>query len=342
MELTYAFGRPWAIESVVVDRYPIIASNWSATQRKIEALRARLGGVNIPGLRCVCAAGSLGRMEYGEKSDADLIVIVHDDVEKDAAQIAYDALWRALEPERLDKPNPKGVFASPVRVADLCGPAAGGSDETIAMLGKRLLFLLESQPLYGDKLFEGILETILEHYGRNYVARDPKKEWTFLLNDLIRYFRSVCVHYQWSFEQDAAAWRIRNVKLRHSRVVMYAGLLLLLGECSKERKDKTVWLRDRLRLTPLERIAHVYECNADWNFHRLAGSYDLFLGRLNDPELRHKLTEEERQDSYRERYLFRPYAELKATSDAIAAELTRFVLARRGSWTERFFEYLVI
>src|SRR5690242_13334418 len=100
MALAHAFTRAWTIESVVIEKYPIIEGNWSATQRKIEGLRARLAGVNIPGLRCVCAAGSLGRMEYGEKSDADLIVIVRDDADDNAARAAYDALWVALEPEK--------------------------------------------------------------------------------------------------------------------------------------------------------------------------------------------------------------------------------------------------
>jgi len=340
--LEYAFRRNWAVGSVVIERYPVIEANWAATRPKLEALRARLAGSAIAGLRCVAAAGSLGRMEYGEKSDADLIVLVDDALDDPAAKAAYDAVWNALAPENVDLPNLTGVFASPARAADLCGPKAGGSEETLSALGKRLLLLLESQPLFGDGAFEDIVDAILQFYGRDYVARDPTKEWTFLLNDLTRYFRSVCVHYQWSFGQDPAVWRIRNVKLRHSRVIMYAGLLMLLGECSKERGNKVTWLRKRLRSTPLERIASVYESNADWDFHRIAGPYDIFLGRLNDPDLRRKLTDEERQDSYRERYSFRPYAELKATSDSIAAEITRFLFARRGAWTERFFEYLFI
>ena len=41
------------------------------------------------------------------------------------------------------------------------------------------------------------------------------------------------------------------------------------------------------------------------------------------------------------RYLKRSYADLKANSDGVIAELLRFVLARRNEWTERFFEYLI-
>jgi hypothetical protein len=31
----------------------------------------------------------------------------------------------------------------------------------------------------------------------------------------------------------------------------------------------------------------------------------------------------------------------KANSDALRSELTRFIFARRGQWSERFFEYLI-
>jgi hypothetical protein len=119
---------------------------------------------------------------------------------------------------------------------------------------------------------------------------------------------------------------------------MYCGLLFLLGESSKERQDKLDWLRQRLKMTPMERIAWVYEENQDRNFFRVAGLYSVFVDRMNDPEVRGLLGEH--GPGYEERYEQRIFAQLKANSDALVAEFLRFIMNRRGDWTERFFEYL--
>ena len=122
---------------------------------------------------------------------------------------------------------------------------------------------------------------------------------------------------------------------------MYAGLLALLGECSKERQDKVTWLRGRLKMTPLERLAWVYAANKDWGFFRVAGYYDTFLHLLNKPGVREELTLDPEGHAYAERYKLTHFAALKANSEGLVAELMRFILARRSEWTERFFEYLL-
>lgn len=47
------------------------------------------------------------------------------------------------------------------------------------------------------------------------------------------------------------------------------------------------------------------------------------------------------EESYENRYSKPEFASLKANSDGLIAELLRFVLSRRGNWSERFFEYLI-
>ena len=119
---------------------------------------------------------------------------------------------------------------------------------------------------------------------------------------------------------------------------MYAGLLFLIGEASKDgtaEKSQVIW--KSLGLTPLERLAHVYEACGERCFFRVLGPYNVFLAKLSDPELRPRLN----AIGYEERYSVPEFAELKWNSDSLSAELLRFVFARRGSWSERFFEYLL-
>lgn len=240
----------------------------------------------------------------------------------------------------LKPPKKTGTFSTPTSQAQLCSNKnVGSSQEDIKVLAKRQLLLLESQPVYKPDECEKLTSAVLDSYAEGYVKDEPQKEWGFLINDLVRYFRSLCVNYQWDFNDDHGQWPLRNTKLRHSRLVMYSGLLFLLGQCSRA-EQKVDWLRDRLRMTPLERIAHVYELAGDTNFFRIAGCYNTFLSYLSDKAVREEFKKAER-GSYKNRYTMKYYPELKANSDALVAELLRFVFHRRGGWTERFFEYLI-
>ncbi|MDJ0705536.1 MAG: hypothetical protein QNJ46_19850 [Leptolyngbyaceae cyanobacterium MO_188.B28] len=350
----YPYEREWEISSVDISRYKAIRDNWDSSRETIKKIRQCLesGKSQIPPeVITIAAAGSTGRMEASPGvSDADLIVLLSDDIdlESEDAKKIYDSIWELLDPLKLPRPKSTGVFAKPINQKQLLS-SIGDANERYATYGKRLLLLLETQPLFRNEDYTQLIEAIVERYAERYVKQDSRKEWTLLLNDLIRYFRSLAVNYQWDFENQVEKWAIRNIKLRHSRLIMYSGLLMLLGEASKERKDKVGWLKKNLKMPPLERIARVYEKNCDWSFHRVIGPYDNFLWKLSDKKIRDELNynpsyldpKASEEDSYENRYNKPEFASLKANSDGLIAELLRFVLSRRGDWSERFFEYLI-
>lgn len=350
----YPYERSWSIDSINIERYSSVNTNWKHSKETINNIRVCLSSASkLPHeVSAIVAAGSLARMEASPNvSDADLIIVLNDgvDLESQAAKDIYEAVWAELDSLNLEKPKPTGVFSVPTSCEQLLS-SVGNIDEPYRVFGKRLLLLLESQPLLKDENYTKLIDEIVDRYADKYVQENPGKEWTLLLNDLIRYFRSLAVNYQWDFDNEAEKWAIRNIKLRHSRLVMYSGLLFLLGEASKERQDKVSWLKRYLKMTPLERLAWVYEQNSDWNFYRVIGSYNLFLSRISIPEVRKSLNynpsdldENYTKDnhSYPNRYDSEEFSNLKANSDGLIAELLRFVFSRRGDWTERFFEYLV-
>lgn len=343
----YPADREWIVPAALeFKRYSALAGNWTYSKGKIAEIKKALAGATLPPeIVTLAVAGSLGRMDAAEVSDCDLLVVLTEEARKEDAKAmpAYDAVWKALEPLNLNRPKPTGTFSKPTSQEQLCDKKhIGAADEDMRSFAKRLLLLLETQPLYKPEGNETLVDAVLASYAVGYVATDPRKEWGFLINDLIRYFRSICVNYQWDFENEHGKWPLRNIKLRHSRLIMYGGLLLLLGECSREREKKVEWLRDRLSLTPLERIALVYAENDDRSFFRVAGFYDVFLGMLSKAEVRNELNGPQVQPgSYDTRSQMRNYATLKANSDGLVAELLRFVLGRRSVWSERFFEYLI-
>lgn len=340
----FPFERGWCIPNQDVGRYLALQDNWKASADTIRRISERLSaGEFSDSLRTIGAAGSLGRMEASGQSDADLIIILRDSLNPDSTEASeiYSAVWDHLVELDIERPNPTGVFSQPCTLNQICGDTVGRADESLGVFGKRLLLLLETQPVLGIEQFNIVLNDIVARYATHYVAEDPKKEWAFLMNDLIRYFRALCVNYQWDFDNRPSKWALRNVKLRHSRLIMYGGLLALLGEASKERVDKVKWLKERLLLTPLERLGLVYASNKDWNFHRVTGLYNTFLSRINDPEVRRAFQAGDEPDDYDERFKNNLYGELKANSDGLVAELLRFFFARRADWSERFYEYLI-
>jgi hypothetical protein len=60
------------------------------------------------------------------------------------------------------------------------------------------------------------------------------------------------------------------------------------------------------------------------------------VSRLSDNAWREQLKDVE----YDGRYDVPAFAEMKANSDAFVSEFVRFIFARCGQWSERFFEYI--
>jgi hypothetical protein len=317
------------------ERYAALARNWRYSSDVLAKLRGALSGALSDNVECIALAGSFGRLEGSASSDADYILVVQN-CEHAAIKNDVDVVIAAVRDSGATLPNKSGVFAAPRTRAQLID-TVGQPDEESDVLGKRMLLLLESRPVYGDNAFAELLKQIFTRYTR-YHEGEPAKEFAFLLNDLIRYFRYICVNYESNFWRENEKWALRNLKLRHSRVLMYAGLLFILGEASRhiyEDRMDVVW--QALPLTPLERLAKVYAANGDTTFFRVAGLYNVFLTHLSDDGTRKQLG----PIDYDERYSVPAFAELKANSDAFVAELLRFTLARRGGWSERFFEYLI-
>ena len=324
--------------SDVLAKYSTINKNCIFSRRRIvtirESLEQKLRNEKQTETSVV-AFGSYARLDASELSDLDYLIVTRD------RQLSHDR-WQhhvkdVIEASGIPLPNQQGVFQGVVSFDELCSDIGGKSDG-YDQLSRRLLHVLESRSLWGDEAYQRNIGDLLELYGAD-VSGDSRKNYVFLLNDLIRYFRTVCVNYAHTKSAEPTKWPIRNLKLRHSRVVMYVSLVAMLGVLSVYRgQDKNDKLRELIRLTPLERLFYAYRETGDTGFYKVAGCYDVFLRFLNTRKTRATL----RGLVYEERYQNDDFSVLKATSDALAAELTRFIFDRRGVWSDRFYEYLLL
>jgi len=315
--------------------YPTLKGNWAFSYQKLFDLNLKLTeGLDRPAVSIV-VAGSFGRLDASPESDLDYMVLTETQ-DKDTDEIKA-AIREAAQEVGIQMPNPTGVFSEVIPITDMI-EKTGSREDTLSSLAQRMLLLMETKPLYNETLYRNVVDRILRKY-LALVIDDPSKEALFFINDIIRYFRTICVNYEFNFWKEEDKWVMRNVKLRHSRILMYAGLLFLVLNASKHTEhddSKLAYILPRIELTPLEKIAHVYKDNHDHSASRVYSIYDVFLRKVSDPEIRKAL-----RADYEDRYSNPYYVELKVTSDALQTELTRFIFAQKGRWTEQVFEYLV-
>lgn len=267
------------------------------SQVELLKLRAICADLSLPNELGVAVIGSLGRHEMTVGSDIDFVVL---SLAGEAAEEHRAAVAKILEANGYTLPGDRGPMAKPVHITTL-REWIGRDAESTPILTQRILLLLESQSLTNDTVWKQAREDLL----RVYFDEAPKdfQPPRFLLNDVARYWRTVCV----DFEGKMAArrnegWVIRNGKLRTLRKMLFAGGLLPILECSRHSSAQIPsFVGERLQLRPAERVAvAALECDGARHGARALGAYSAVLDILNDPdrrELLDRMNKDERDNS---------------------------------------------
>ncbi|MDI3560175.1 hypothetical protein OWC48_07045 [Bradyrhizobium sp. Arg816] len=216
-------------------------------------------------------------------------------------------------------PGPTGVFGGLVFSHELIH-AIGGDEDTNKNMTRRLLLLLESQAIGSpesaqvrDRIIKGVLARYVEE-DANFVAANVqgKKIPRFLLNDVVRFWRTMAVDYANKFRVRAGEkWALRNIKLRMSRKLLFvSGFLMCVswaletpesGEQELTVQKLVSHLRDWTERQPLESLAIAVERYAPSLSDDIFGTYDQFLSLLNDKEKREVLEELTPDQAYENR-----------------------------------------
>jgi len=176
-----------------------------------------------------------------------------------------------------------GAFNSTLKLGDLA-KNIGGDKDVNSHITKRILFLTEGLAVNNVKLYKKQRDELIDRY----VARkiSDHQLGMFLLNDLIRYYRTVCVDFEFKTVEDNKPWGIRNIKLIFSRKLLYFGGILIAAEMAQRSyKEKVEIFRNLCMLPPLERIRTVCGSNAD----RAIKEYSRFLEAIESSSTREML-----------------------------------------------------
>lgn len=239
----------------------------------------------------VAAAGSLGRLEAGPGSDFDSLFIVAAGGKIDPVAESIDAIFHCARECGLAVPKVGGIFRTAVSPEALTDPAAlGRLDETPALFGQRIQILLDARPVFAEEAFRRVRSRVLDWYCTPATLLPGEPPWAYLQGDLVRYAHS---YRNWqAFRREATqedSWALRQAKLRLVRYVTWMGLYLLVLHARDLGDEGSAWLKDRLELTPLERIVCVVGTDAPDAARRVVEAYAEGLMLLQDPDVRREL-----------------------------------------------------
>ena len=256
--------------------------------------------------------GSLARGEWTAGSDVDWALLV-DGPADDAHLTSTHEIRRVLQECGYKDPGPQGLFGG-LAVSHELIHRIGGNFDSNRNITQRILLLLESNsPISDDLVRARVLRVLLSRYlsddfGYPMPPRAAARVPRFLLNDIVRYWRTMAVDFAAKRRERAGAgWGLRNFKLRLSRKMIFAAGMAACLSCqlrppkglaspaAETGTDYTSIMAEHLLSfadsTPLDTIAWLaleFEA-APEVVRQIVDSYDAFLGIINDATKREHL-----------------------------------------------------
>jgi hypothetical protein len=225
--------------------------------------------------------GSYARQEVTPGSDVDIFFLSTANVEP--AQEAQLAFLPKLATLGFRPPSEGGVFENPWPISTL-RDNIGGLEDTNDTITRRMLFLLEGEWLCNESDFDRARTEIIHAYVPE--ATREGRICRFLLNDIVRYWRTICVDYEQKIRFRGKARAIRLIKLRFSRMLLYFAGVLAVAETYQLPADaKRAELDRLLRLPAINRVRQVTGADSE----KGTALYCEFLSELADPAVRDQL-----------------------------------------------------
>lgn len=210
----------------------------------------------------VYCGGSLGRGDVGNTSDLDLFILSNKksrEVSRIDTLVLLSAVININEKLGFTQFSNDGQYLQVYSFPDMLDALGSPDDDIQNLFTVRMLLLLESRPIFNDELYDTQIKNALEHYFRDSRGKKSYKP-LFLMNDILRYWRTVCCNYELIRNDTNRPWRKKNINLKFSRMLTaFATILPLIA-----KPVSTVdCIYELITLTPLERFAYGLDCLND-------------------------------------------------------------------------------
>lgn len=249
-----------------------------ATSRKLERRLQKevaLSGAPLS----IFAAGSLGRLDSGSKSDLDLFVLVDAGPGGISRLFEYEIFSTLIHVNReLAFPSfsNDGQYLKLYDVEQMRRVTGTPRDDHENLFTARMLLLLESRSICNPRRYRDQLSLIVNNYFRDAKGKKSFRP-LFLLNDVLRFWRTLCLNYE-EIREKERPWRKKNVNLKFSRMLTVFGTVLPLVTGVVRNAEE---LLELCALTPLERLSAALDrLAADdliQDFRKFLDCYEKFL-----------------------------------------------------------------
>ena len=241
---------------------------------------------------CIYVTGSFGRLEASTFSDIDLFFVHRGQSVKDAVprinKILLDAdLIKTAKKLGFPDFSNDGEYLSIHYLEDIKKTLGGRDDDFKNHFTARLLLLLESRSIHNEEVYDFALQYIIDCYYRDYHDHDKNFRPVFLINDIIRFWRTLCLNYEHKrnrpSENDDMKFKshIANFKLKFSRLLTcHSAIALLSIDSGIVNQDELLRI---VKLSPLERLDEIDERkgNARDHIRSMKEEYVWFLDKTS-------------------------------------------------------------
>jgi len=249
----------------------------------------------------IYATGSLGRHEIATRSDLDVFLVdtAPSSLERlanlEQIQLLSD-LIRASSDANFRDFSRDGEYLKVHPSSELVRFVGTREDDPTNVFTARMLLLLESQVLLGGPAYERCVGEVLDVYSRD--ANGESFRPVFLINDIVRYWKTLCLNYEarrheyhrarryasaegkvGDFEELKADLRVALLKLQFNRLwTCFNGLAYLLAGV-QERQVARSHIERLVELSPVQRASSLVDVVPDCQapMERALDAYAVFL-----------------------------------------------------------------
>lgn len=262
------------------------------TLDKIRSHLAKCHACSRPDL-CIFVAGSLARLETGRSSDLDLFFIGdradRAPNERSISRLheieAFADLVRLNADLNLEPFSGDGRYLKIHELSDIISGTGTAEDDSENLFTTRMLLLLESKPIAGDSVYQRAVAEVLEMYFRDGRGRKGYRP-LFLLNDILRYWRTLCLNYEQARRDTGKPWWKVNLNLKFPRkLTVFSTVLAIIAT----RLTNETQFLPIAQMTPMERLAFALDTMNDVSllskFSAVLDNYEEFLAAKSHREL---------------------------------------------------------
>ena len=279
----------------------------------------------------IYVVGSLARGEMGSLSDLDLFLLTTTPAHQRSRLIDTEILASAIDINRTLDFEPfsnDGQYLKIHSLDSMLAALGAPQDDSENLFTARMLLLLESSCAFNESVYRQAIKDVLAHYFRDNRGKASFRP-LFLLNDVLRYWRTLCLNYELTRDDPEKPWRKKNINLKFSRMLTIFGTVLPLVA---QPISDTAGVAGLARSSPHERFAQGLDTLADSSlldgYSSFLDDYESFLHWKEQMGGEQQLSEVDDLDK-ESRAAFGRYADFihqALTHEHIHPELRRFLI----------------